>query len=147
MFPANYADVLTDMDLGRMVAEFEGSEMVASFCCVPPPYSFHLVSLGAEGRVGGLTDMRRSGLWMNGGYMALRPAIFDYFGRGEELVGEGFERLIRADRLMAHRHEGFWLPMDTFKEKQALDELVARGETPWQVWKQGAAPDVRSRVA
>jgi glucose-1-phosphate cytidylyltransferase len=147
MFLANYADVLTDMDLGRMVAEFQSSGMVASFCSVPPPYSFHLVSMGAKGRVGRMMDMRQAGLWMNGGYMALRADIFDYLKPGEELVVEGFERLIGARLLMAHRHEGFWMPMDTFKEKQALDDLVARGNTPWQVWKDGGAAHVHPRVA
>ncbi|PZQ49470.1 MAG: glucose-1-phosphate cytidylyltransferase [Rhodovulum sulfidophilum] len=147
MFLANYADVLTDMDLDRMIREFRASGAVASFLSVPPPYSFHLVSLGEDGRVGGMMDMRRSGMWMNGGYMALRPEIFDYLNPGEELVVEGFERLIAADRLIAHRHEGFWMPMDTFKEKQALDDLVARGDTPWQVWKHEGAAHVHPWVA
>jgi glucose-1-phosphate cytidylyltransferase len=74
---------------------------------------------------------------MNGGYFVLRPEIFDNLHAGEELVIEGFERLVRQSRLYAHRHEGFWTCMDTFKEKQALDSKVEAGDTPWQVWKAG----------
>lgn len=135
MFLANYADVLTDLDLNVMQAEFDASNAVAGFCCVPPPYSFHMVSVGADNRVDSMMNVRDSGMLMNGGYMMLRDEIFDYLNPGEELVVEGFERLIKVDRLLAHKHDGFWMPMDTFKEKQALDDLVARGDTPWQVWK------------
>ena len=48
---------------------------------------------------------------------------------------EPFQRLIERKKLVAHKHRGFWASMDTFKEKQKLDEMYARGETPWEVWK------------
>ncbi len=135
MFLANYSDVLTDVDLDAMIRGFQATDAVAGFCCVPPPYSFHLVSVNDDGRVSNMMNVRESGMWMNGGYMMLRQEIFDYLRPGEELVVEPFERLIAQNRLYAHRHRGFWMPMDTFKEKQALDDLHARGATPWQVWK------------
>lgn len=137
MFLANYADTLTDLDLDAMVAGFSASDAVAGFCCVKPPYSFHLVSFDAASRVDSISDVKDSGMWMNGGYFVLRPEIFDNLHAGEELVIEGFERLVRQSRLYAHRHEGFWTCMDTFKEKQALDAKVEAGDTPWQVWKAG----------
>jgi glucose-1-phosphate cytidylyltransferase len=134
MFLANYADTLTDLDLDAMVAGFSASDAVAGFACVRPPYSFHLVSFDERARVTRISDVARSDMWMNGGYFVLRQGIFDNLGDGEELVIEGFERLMRQGRLYAHRHETFWTCMDTFKEKQALDERVARGDTPWAVW-------------
>ncbi|MFO1106222.1 MAG: sugar phosphate nucleotidyltransferase [Amaricoccus sp.] len=146
MFLANYSDVLTDLDLDTMVDTFQRTDAVASFCSVPPPYSFHLVSVGADNRVDGMMNVHDSGMRMNGGYMILRDEIFDYLNPGEELVVEPFERLIRENRLLAHQHDGFWMPMDTFKEKQALDDLVSRDNTPWQVWKRSER-DVRPAVA
>jgi glucose-1-phosphate cytidylyltransferase len=135
MFLANYADTLTDMNLSGMIDEFSATDAVAGFCCVKPPYSFHLVSFGDEGAISDISDVKHSGMWMNGGYFALRPDIFEKLHEGEELVIEGFDRLVTENRLFAYRHEGFWTCMDTFKEKQALDDKVANGDTPWEVWK------------
>lgn len=137
MFLANYADTLIDLDLDAMTAAFAATDALAGFCCVKPPYSFHLVSFDAEDHVSRIIDVKDSGMWMNGGYFVLRPGIFDNLFEGEELVIEGFERLLGKGRLYAHRHLGFWNCMDTFKEKMALDDNVARGDTPWQVWKKG----------
>ena len=135
IFLANYADTLTDMDLSGMVNAFSKTDAVAGFCCVKPPYSFHLVSFDENERISRISDVRESEMWMNGGYFVLRSQIFDKLYQGEELVIEGFERLAGEKLLYAHCHSGFWTCMDTFKEKQALDDRVTAGDTPWQVWK------------
>jgi glucose-1-phosphate cytidylyltransferase len=134
MFLANYADTLTDVDIARMVDEFAATDCTAGFCCVRPPYSFHLVEFDGQGKLSGISDVKHSGMWMNGGYFVLRQGIFDVLQEGEELVIEGFDRLVASGKLFAHRHEGFWTCMDTFKEKMALDDRVAAGDTPWQIW-------------
>jgi glucose-1-phosphate cytidylyltransferase len=135
MFLCNYADILTDLDLDAMVRDFRASGATGGFCAVTPPYSFHLVSLREGNKVERMMSLAESGTLMNGGYIVLRPEIFDNLFEGEELVIEGFARLIAQNRLYAHRHDGFWMPMDTFKERQALADLLARGDAPWQVWK------------
>lgn len=140
MFLANYSDTLTNLDVNAMVENFRQSDAVAGFCCVKPPYSFHLVAFSEEGsKVDTIRDVKDSGMWMNGGYFVLRKEIFENLEEGEELVIEGFDRLLEKGRLHAHRHEGFWTCMDTFKEKKTLDDMVARGETPWQRWRPGGA--------
>lgn len=135
MFLANYSDTLCDMDLNTMVHNFSKTDNVAGFCCVKPPYSFHLVSFDDRYNVDAIDDIRDSDMWMNGGYFVLRHSIFDYLQQGEELVIEGFDRILKRKRLYAYIHEGFWTCMDTFKEKQALDEMVAEGRTPWKTWR------------
>lgn len=132
-FLANYSDTLTNVDLGEMTSRLEAHpNAVASFLCVRPPYSFHTVSLNEDNQVTRIEDVRNSGVRINGGYFVLRQEIFDYLAPGEELVIEGFEKLHKAGRLFAHMHDGFWSCMDTFKEKQYLDDLLASGDTPWQ---------------
>ena len=64
----------------------------------------------------------------------LDQAIFDHMEPGDELVLEPFERLIKESRLLAFRHDGFWAGMDTFKDRQTLEDLYQSGEAPWQVW-------------
>jgi len=54
---------------------------------------------------------------------------------GDELVVEPFHRLIKKKQLVAYQYDGFWECMDTFKDKQQLDDMYARGDTPWTVWK------------
>lgn len=144
LFLANYADVLTDAPLPDQIARVEASGATASFLCVRPSYTFHVVSSGADGLVRDIRHVSRADVWINGGYFVFRRAIFDAIGEGEELVEAPFERLVAAGRLLAHRHEGFWAPMDTFKDRQTLMALVAADRLPWPGWTPGsgaAAPE------
>jgi glucose-1-phosphate cytidylyltransferase len=85
--------------------------------------------------------IRDSDLRINCGYFVLRQEIFKYLRNGEELVLEPFQRLIQQKQLMAYRYDGFYASMDTFKDKQQLDDLYARGEAPWELWKSSPQPD------
>ena len=78
---------------------------------------------------------------INAGFFAFRQEIFDYLKPGEELVEAPFQRLIARGRLAAYQYNGFWMPMDTFKDRQRLEELYGRGDAPWQVWKQPTVTD------
>ena len=75
---------------------------------------------------------------MNGGFFAFRNEIFDVINDGEELVEEPFQRLIEKEQLSTYAYDGFWSCMDTFKEKQDLDDLYASGAPPWALWERGA---------
>ena len=70
-----------------------------------------------------------------GANMSFRREIFDYLKEGEELVQEPFQRLIEVRQLVAFQYGGFWASMDTFKDKQRLDDLHAKGDAPWAIWK------------
>ena len=135
VFLANYADDLTDFNLQSMIDDFMKSGKVAACLCVPPPHTFHVVSLGDSNAVTGIQHVSRSGLYINGGYFIFRKEIFNYIRDGEELVEEPFRRLAAEGLLGGYRHDGFWLPMDTFKDKQLLEDLYSRGVAPWEVWK------------
>jgi glucose-1-phosphate cytidylyltransferase len=139
VFLANYSDGLTDFPLPTMIDHFMKSGKVAAFLCVQPTQSFHMVSLGEDNRVTGIQHLSRCGLYVNGGYFIFRKQIFNYIRDGEELVEEPFRRLVEEGLLAGYRHDGFWVPMDTFKDKQALEDLYARGGAPWEVWKSRAA--------
>jgi len=135
MFLANYSDGLTDLPLDRYVDEFEASGNIAKILLVQPPLTYHRVTSAEDGQVTGIEPVVGSDLWINGGYFAMRSEIFDYIEPGEEVAGEVFDRLIKIGRLGSHHYEGFWAPMDTFKDKQRLDEMYASGAAPWEVWK------------
>jgi glucose-1-phosphate cytidylyltransferase len=141
-FLANYGDQLTDAPLPQMVARLQATDAVASLLCVKPTYSTHVLSFGDDGLVTGVDSMNAGATWINGGFFTFRHDIFEYLRDGEELVEEPFARLIAERRLLAHRYEGFWAPMDTLKDKQTLDTLAETSCPPWAVWlsEPGSAP-------
>jgi glucose-1-phosphate cytidylyltransferase len=140
MFLANYSDGLTDYHLPDLVSEFSKRDSYASFLSVQPKTnSLDVVHLGDDGAVSGIRGMKDANIWVNGGYFALRPEVFRYINPGEELVYEPFQRLIGEHKVWSTRYEGFWQCMDTFKDKQILDELDASGAAPWCLWKKSGS--------
>jgi glucose-1-phosphate cytidylyltransferase len=144
VFLANYADGLTDLPLDAQLADFDRSGKIASFASVRPNLSCHFVSAGSDGIVTSITDVHRANLRINGGYFAFRRSIFDHINDGEELLQEPFQRLLESRQLVAYQYDGFWTCMDTFKDKQVLEEMYARGSAPWAVWKTASSGAVRS---
>jgi glucose-1-phosphate cytidylyltransferase len=136
VFLANYSDGLTDLPLPEYIDHFLERNKVGSFLAVSPPFSSHVVSFNGD-LVSGVRQVSKAGLWINGGYFIFRKEIFKYMRDGEELVEEPFERLIHEEQLIAHKYHGYWSCMDTFKDRQQLDEVYGRGEAPWEVWRQG----------
>jgi glucose-1-phosphate cytidylyltransferase len=90
--------------------------------------------LDDKGSVEAIKDIHQSDIRINGGYFVFRKEIFGFMNDGEELLHEPFQRLIAHSKLLAYRYDGFWAAMDTFKDKQMLDEIFGSGRAPWQVW-------------
>lgn len=134
-FMANYTDGLTDLDLDEMVAFAKQNDNVASFVAVKPNVTFHTVDIEPSGRVSGIRSARAEGSRINGGFFVMQNKVFEYMEEGEELVEEPFKRMIADSRLGAYVHDGFWACMDTFKEKQMLEDIHESGSVPWRVWK------------
>jgi glucose-1-phosphate cytidylyltransferase len=135
VFLANYSDGLTDLHLPDVIERFQADNAVGTFLSVKPAQNFHTVEADDDGVVTEIQSVSTANIWINGGYFVFHRDIFDVLGEGEELVEEPFRRLINQRRLMAYKYDGFWRCMDTFKEKQDLDEKFARGDAPWEVWK------------
>lgn len=137
IFLANYSDGLTDLPLPKQIEHFRQHEKIASFLCIRPNLSYHLVSLNGGDLVSNIEDVNKSSIRINGGFFIFKKDIFNYLKEGEELVHEPFRRLIAEEQLVAYQYDGFWACMDTFKDKQHLDDLYAKGNAPWQVWMNG----------
>lgn len=142
MFMANYADVLTNAPLPDIIGRFEASSAVASLLAVPPQSSHHVVDIGADGLITGVTPMRDLRQWENGGYFVFRQAIFDVLHEDEDLVEDALMRLVPHGKLLAYPYKGYWSPADTVKERARLEEMYQQGNCPWMVWD-----TERSRVA
>jgi glucose-1-phosphate cytidylyltransferase len=135
VFLANYSDNLTDFHLPDLIEQFHRQNKTAAFLCVHPNLSCHNVSLDDDGLVQEIRSMGQSKIRINGGYFVFKRSIFDYIQDGEELVQEPFRRLIQERNLLGYAYDGFWKSMDTFKEKQELDDLYSKGVALWQLWR------------
>ena len=138
VFLANYADGLSDLPLPMLIDYFHQRQATAAFVAVRPQDSWHTVDVQADGAVRDVQPISACDTWMNGGFFVLHERIFDCMQAGEELVLQPFRRLIDKRELFALKYSGFWSCMDTFKDKQRLEDMVARNETPWEVWNEPA---------
>jgi glucose-1-phosphate cytidylyltransferase len=136
MFLANYSDGLTNLHLPTMINWFkEKEDKIAAFMSHPSFESFHFVDKEDDGTVKKLSQTGTSSLLINTGYFILRNKIFDYMEYGDELVDQPFKRLINNKSLITWEHKDFWVHMDTFKDKQIIDDVYAQGNPPWEVWQ------------
>jgi len=141
MFLANYGDGLSDVALPVMVEAFRQSKAVASLLLVQPTASFDIVTANPEGMVTEVSALTSTDIWINGGFFVMRSEIFRYIKSGEELVRQPFQRLIKDRVLLTYKCTGFWQCMDTFKDKQHLEELN-HSTAPWKVWDHRTSPTI-----
>lgn len=137
VFLANYGDVLTDAPMDDIVKSFHASDAVASLLAVKPQDSFHVLEMADDDVISGFAPIADMRMRINGGYFVIRKEIFDYLGEGEDLVMDGFVKAAAKGRVRAVDYDGFWAPMDTLKERAALDDRYRRGDCPWMVWSGG----------
>jgi glucose-1-phosphate cytidylyltransferase len=134
VFLANYSDGLTDLDLNGYVEDAVAGGKTATFLAVRPTQTFHVVTVRDGGLVSGIEPVTEADVWINAGFFVFRREIFRHLHPGEDLVYEPFDRLIREQQLKAYKYAGFWTAMDTFKDREHLEDMYTRGQAPWQVW-------------
>ena len=134
-FLVTYGDGVADIDLKRMLAHHRAMGRVATITAVRPPARFGGLVFDGD-RVAQFTEKPQIGEgWINGGYMALEPAAFDYLKDDRTVLeADAPERLATERQLAAYKHPGFWQCMDTLRDKQLLERLWAQGQPPWKVW-------------
>jgi glucose-1-phosphate cytidylyltransferase len=141
VFLANYGDVLTDAPMNDLIDDFLGTDAVGSLLAVKPQDSFHVVDIVDGNRITGLTAVADMQMCINGGYFILRQGIFDYLEEGDDLVMNGCVRAARDGKMIAVPYDGFWAPMDTLKERTALEDQYHRGVRPWALWLEHPVED------
>ncbi|MDB4950370.1 MAG: rfbF [Gemmatimonadetes bacterium] len=134
-FLMTYGDGVGNVDVRGAVDFHRRHGKLATIAAVRPPARFGGLEFEGD-RVVHFNEKPQVGEgWINGGYMVLEPAVLDYIDGDETILErEPLERLAAEGQLMAYRHEGFWQPMDTLREKLLLEELWQSGRAPWKVW-------------
>ena len=131
---ATYADGLADIDLQQLLAFHRRHGALATMTVVRPWLQFGVTQLDGDDRVLGFREKPRSEHWINGGFFCFGDGALDYLEPDSVLERAPLERMAADGQLRAHRHEGFWECMDTYKDAVQLNDLWASGEAPWRMW-------------
>jgi glucose-1-phosphate cytidylyltransferase len=133
-FLVTYGDGLADIDLKALLNFHRGHGKLATVTAVSPIARFGSLELNGD-HVARFAEKPQTGEgWINGGFFVFEPKVLDYIpGDQTTLEGEPLERLAADGQLMAYRHNGFWHPMDTLRDKQLLESLWASGKAAWKV--------------
>ena len=130
-----YGDGLADIDLQKLMDFHQQHGSWATVSAVKPPGRFGSIELSGSG-VSSFSEKPPGGDgYINGGFFVLSPQVIDYI-EGDDTPWEGppISRLVAEHRLKAFRHDGFWQPMDTLRDKLLLERLWHSGQAPWKLW-------------
>lgn len=134
-FMCTYGDGLSDVNIGALVQFHRTHGKLATVTAVRPPARFG--GLAIDGTVvREFTEKPQAeGGWINGGFFVFEPAVLDYITDDSTILErDPLERLAADGELMAYRHEGFFQPMDTLRERDLLEALWSGGHAPWKTW-------------
>jgi len=135
-FMMTYGDGVADVDLRALLRFHESHGRLATVTTVRPPARFGGIVFDGGCRVAQFTEKPQAGEgWINGGFFVLNRGVIPYIDGDATLwEREPMERLAADGELMAYRHQGFWQPMDTLRERKRLEELWSTGSAPWKLW-------------
>jgi glucose-1-phosphate cytidylyltransferase len=135
IFCMTYGDGLSNLDISAEIAFHSKHGGLATICAVQPPGRFGALNLQDDKVVSFQEKPHGDGAWINGGFFVLSRRVLDFVSDDHILwEREPLERLSADGDLFAFRHNGFWQPMDTLRDKNHLEDLWSSGNAPWKVW-------------
>jgi len=134
-FCVTYGDGLGSIDINNLISFHREKKSIATLTAVHPPERFGVLSLNDDYVTEFHEKHSGESSWINGGFFVFEPEIFDYLD-DDMTVLEKFplETLAKENQLTAFKHNGFWYPMDTLREKKYLENLWATEKAPWKIW-------------
>jgi glucose-1-phosphate cytidylyltransferase len=133
-FLATYGDGIADIDLSALTSFHKSHGKTATMTVTQPTSRFGVVDIDNSGLVSQFREKPKVNDWINMGYFIFQPEIFSYLDLESVLEEEPLRKLAKENQIGAHKHAGFWQPMDTFRESQILNSIWAKGSAPWKIW-------------
>jgi glucose-1-phosphate cytidylyltransferase len=136
-FCFTYGDGLSDINIKSLIKFHQNHGRLATITATRPPARFGALKLGPENSVKSFQEKSDGdGSWINGGFFILTPKVIDLI-KDDQVVWEDepLNSLAKNNQLFAYKHDGFWQPMDTLREKILLNKLWDNGVAPWKTWK------------
>ena len=135
-FCVTYGDGLSDVDINNLILLHKEKKSLATLTAVHPPERFGVLNLSGDYVTEFHEKFSGESSWINGGFFVFEPEIFDYLKDGDSTILEKtpLETLAKEHKLTAFRHNGFWYPMDTLRDKNHLEKLWSSEKAPWKNW-------------
>ncbi len=135
LFMATYGDGVSDVPIDRLIDFHRSHGRLATATTTKPISRFGTVDVDGDGRITHFQEKPQIDGWINSGFFVFDRKVLDYIdGDDTMLEKEPMERLCAAGQLMAFRHDGFFFPMDTYRDYLALNELWETNRAPWKAW-------------
>ena len=134
-FCLTYGDGLTNIDITKLIAFHKNHDKLATLCAIYPPGRFGALDI-TENQVTNFSEKPRGdGALINGGFFVLNSKALDYIQDDNTIwEQEPLKKLATDGELMSFKHEDFWQPMDTLRDKHLLEELWESEKAPWKLW-------------
>jgi glucose-1-phosphate cytidylyltransferase len=133
-FICTYGDGLSDVPIDQLLAFHRAHGKLATVTTVRPLSRFGIMDVGDDSSVRRFREKPQVDGWVNAGFFVFEPGVFEYLSDDSVLEEKPLASLAEDGQLMAFRHDGFWQPMDTYRESQLLNGLWDSGAAPWRVW-------------
>ena len=134
-FCVTYGDGLSDIDINRLISFHKEKKSLATLTAIHPPERFGVLNLSGDYVTEFHEKHSGQSSWINGGFFVFEPGIFDYLQDDFTVLEKTpLETLAKEKKLAAFKHNGFWHPMDTLRDKKHLENLWASNNAPWKVW-------------
>lgn len=134
-FCFTYGDGVADIDIKALLAFHQEHGKLATITAVQPPGRFGALHIKANTVAKFIEKPLGDSSWINGGFFVLSPKCIDLITDDQSWEEEPLAKLAAMGELMAYHHQGFWLPMDTLREKNHLEKLWTSGKAPWKIWQ------------
>ena len=134
-FCVTYGDGLSNIDINNLISFHREKKSLATLTAIHPPERFGVLNLSGDYVTEFHEKHSGESSWINGGFFVFEPGIFDYL-RDDSTVLEKtpLETLAKEKKLSAFKHNGFWHPMDTLRDKKHLENLWSSKKAPWKTW-------------
>ena len=134
-FCATYGDGVSDIDINRLISYHKEKKSLATLVAIHPPERFGVLNLSGDYVTEFHEKHRGESSWINGGFFVFEPKIFDYLQDDSTVLEKTpLETLAKEQQLTSFKHNGFWYPMDTLRDKNHLEKLWASEKAPWKIW-------------
>jgi len=134
-FCATYGDGVSDIDINRLISYHKEKKSLATLVAIHPPERFGVLNLSGDYVTEFHEKHSGESSWINGGFFVFEPKIFDYLQDDSTVLEKTpLETLAKEQQLTAFKHNGFWYPMDTLRDKSHLEKLWASEKAPWKIW-------------
>ena len=133
-FLLTYGDGVSDVDIFKLVELHKKSGKLCTVTSVQPNARFGSLNINDKNEVVSFLEKPKGdGAWVNGGFFVCQPEVFKYIeGDSTEFEKDPLEKLASNGELLAYHHNGFWMPMDTLRDKVELEEIWIQGDAPWK---------------